>query len=78
MVAGACGARSRTLRLAVGLASPAASVRTCVAYGGMYITVVLAWLHWVDGVTLTRWDVAAAAIALMGMTVIALQPLTTP
>jgi small multidrug resistance family-3 protein len=40
----------------------------------MYIAVALAWLHWVDGVALTRWDVMGAAIALIGMAVIALQP----
>jgi small multidrug resistance family-3 protein len=28
----------------------------------------------VDGVTLTRWDLAGASIALIGMAVIALQP----
>ncbi|HMM72458.1 MAG TPA: YnfA family protein [Rhodocyclaceae bacterium] len=56
---------------------PTAAGRTYAAYGGMYITVALAWLYWVDGVTLTRWDVTGAAIALTGMAVIALQPATT-
>lgn len=40
----------------------------------MYIAVALAWLHWVDSVALTRWDVAGAAVALVGMAIIALQP----
>jgi hypothetical protein len=40
----------------------------------MYIAVALAWLHFVDGVALTRWDVAGAAVALTGMAIIALQP----
>ena len=40
----------------------------------MYIAVALLWLHLVDGVALTRWDLAGAAIALLGMAVIALQP----
>lgn len=53
---------------------PAAAGRTYAAYGGMYITVALLWLRFVDGVTLTRWDMAGAAIALTGMAVIALQP----
>lgn len=53
---------------------PSAAGRTYAAYGGMYIAVALAWLHWVDGVALTRWDVAGASIALIGMAVIALQP----
>ena len=40
----------------------------------MYIVVALAWLHFVDGVALTRRDVAGAAVALTGMAIIALQP----
>lgn len=53
---------------------PTAAGRTYAAYGGMYIAVALLWLHLVDGVALTRWDLAGAAIALAGMAVIALQP----
>lgn len=55
---------------------PTAAGRTYAAYGGMYIAVALVWLHVVDGVTLTRWDVAGASIALVGMAVIALHPAT--
>lgn len=53
---------------------PAAAGRTYAAYGGMYIVVALAWLAIVDGVALTRWDWAGAAVALAGMAIIALQP----
>ena len=53
---------------------PHAAGRTYAAYGGMYIAVALAWLYWVVGVALTRWDVAGAAVALVGMGIIALQP----
>lgn len=53
---------------------PTAAGRTYAAYGGMYIAVALAWLYFVDGIPLTRWDIAGAGIALIGMTVIALQP----
>ncbi len=53
---------------------PTAAGRTYAAYGGMYIAVALLWLRFVDGVALTRWDVTGAAIALVGMAVIALQP----
>ncbi len=53
---------------------PTAAGRTYAAYGGMYIAVALLWLRLVDGVALTRWDVAGASIALLGMAVIALQP----
>lgn len=53
---------------------PMAAGRTYAAYGGMYIVVALLWLRLVDGIALTRWDLAGAAIALVGMAVIALQP----
>jgi small multidrug resistance family-3 protein len=53
---------------------PAAAGRVYAAYGGMYIVVALAWLRLVDGVALTRWDYAGAALALAGMAVIGLQP----
>ena len=55
---------------------PSAAGRTYAAYGGMYIAAALVWLWLVDGVTLTRWDLAGASIALIGMAVIALQPET--
>ena len=55
---------------------PAAAGRTYAAYGGMYIAVALGWLYVVDGVALTRWDWAGAAVALAGMAIIALQPAT--
>lgn len=41
---------------------------------GLYIAVALAWLHRFDDVALTRWDIMGATIALIGMAVIALQP----
>lgn len=56
---------------------PTAAGRTYAAYGGMYIAVALLWLRFVDGVSLTRWDVLGAAIALVGMMVIAMQPSST-
>jgi len=55
---------------------PTAAGRTYAAYGGVYIAVALLWLRFVDGVTLTRWDMTGAGIALIGMAVIALQPST--
>lgn len=55
---------------------PTASGRTYAAYGGMYIVVALMWLRLVDGIALSRWDLAGAALALLGMAVIALQPLS--
>ena len=53
---------------------PTAAGRTYAAYGGMYITIALIWLYIVDGISLTRWDVAGAGLALTGMAVIMLQP----
>lgn len=53
---------------------PSAAGRTYAAYGGMYIAVALLWLRFVDGIELTRWDAAGAALALAGMAIIALQP----
>jgi small multidrug resistance family-3 protein len=53
---------------------PTAAGRTYAAYGGMYIAVALLWLRFVDGISLTRWDLAGATLALAGMAVIALQP----
>ena len=53
---------------------PTAAGRTYAAYGGMYIAVALLWLRFVDGISLSRWDLAGAALALTGMAVIALQP----
>lgn len=56
---------------------PSAAGRTYAAYGGMYIAVALAWLHFVDGLPLSRWDLTGAAVALCGMAIIALQPATS-
>ncbi|HPW29473.1 MAG TPA: YnfA family protein [Rhodoferax sp.] len=53
---------------------PAAAGRTYAAYGGMYIAVALVWLRVVDGIQLTRWDIAGAAIAMVGMAIIMMQP----
>lgn len=54
---------------------PGAAARTYAAYGGVYIAVALAWLSFVDGVPLTKWDILGAIVALTGMCIIALQPI---
>lgn len=54
---------------------PTAAGRTYAAYGGVYVATALVWLHVVDGVALSRWDIAGAAIVLVGMALIALQPM---
>ena len=55
---------------------PAAAGRTYAAYGGIYMAVALLWLRLVDGIALTRWDVAGACVALLGMAIIVVQPNT--
>ncbi len=49
---------------------PAAAGRVYAAYGGVYIAVALLWLWRVDGVSLSRWDLAGAAVSLIGMAII--------
>ncbi len=49
---------------------PTASGRVYAAYGGVYIAVALLWLWRVDGVPLTRWDLAGGTVALTGMGII--------
>lgn len=52
----------------------AASGRVYAAYGGVYIGTAIAWLWAVDGVRPSAWDVTGAAVALLGMGIIAFQP----
>lgn len=52
----------------------AAAGRVYAAYGGMYISVALAWLWAVDGVRPTAWDVAGVSLSLAGMGLIIYQP----
>jgi len=40
--------------------------RAYAAYGGVYIAASLVWLAVVEGVRPDRWDIAGAALALMG------------
>ena len=48
--------------------------RAYAAYGGVYISVALAWLWAVDGVRPTAWDVVGVSLSLLGMGVIIYQP----
>ena len=52
----------------------AAAGRVYAAYGGVYISIALAWLWAVDGVRPTPWDVAGVALSLAGMGLIIYQP----
>lgn len=53
---------------------PAASGRVYAAYGGVYVTVALIWLWWVDGVRPTMWDALGVAVTLVGMSIILFAP----
>jgi small multidrug resistance family-3 protein len=51
-----------------------AAGRTYAAYGGVYIVSSLLWLWAVENVRPDRWDVAGAAICLLGAAVILIGP----
>ena len=49
---------------------PTATGRVYAAYGGVYVSVAIAWLWLVDGVRPTPWDLTGSAVALAGMLII--------
>ena len=49
---------------------PTATGRVYAAYGGVYVSVAIAWLWLVDGVRPSAWDAAGVALCLAGMAVI--------
>ncbi|AZN99070.1 YnfA family protein [Mesorhizobium sp. M9A.F.Ca.ET.002.03.1.2] len=51
-----------------------AAGRAYAAYGGIYIGVSLGWLWLVEGVRPDRWDLAGAALCIVGASVILLVP----
>ena len=53
-----------------------AAGRVYAAYGGVYVTVAIAWLWWVEAVKPTRWDLLGAGLCLLGMAVIMFSPRT--
>jgi small multidrug resistance family-3 protein len=53
---------------------PAAAGRVYAAYGGMYVTIALAWLWLVEGIRPARWDYVGVGLCLAGMSVIMLAP----
>ncbi len=55
---------------------PNAAGRVYAAYGGIYVTIALAWLRVVDGVQPNRWDYLGIALCLAGMVVIMFAPRT--
>jgi small multidrug resistance family-3 protein len=56
------------------LVDTAAAGRAFAAYGGIYICASLAWLWSVEGVRPDRWDLAGAALCLLGAAVILFGP----
>lgn len=48
--------------------------RAYAAYGGIYITAALVWLWAAEGVRPDHWDLAGAALCLLGAGVILLAP----
>jgi small multidrug resistance family-3 protein len=53
---------------------PNAAGRVYAAYGGVYITVALAWLWAVDGIRPSAWDVVGVLVSLAGMGIIMFAP----
>jgi small multidrug resistance family-3 protein len=53
---------------------PDAAGRTYASYGGVYVTVAIAWLWLVNGQRPDRWDIAGSVITVVGMAVIAFAP----
>lgn len=51
---------------------PTAAGRVYAAYGGVYVTVAIAWLWAVDGVRPTAWDLTGSLVTLTGMSIIIL------
>ncbi|HTJ92745.1 MAG TPA: YnfA family protein [Pararobbsia sp.] len=51
-----------------------AAGRIYAAYGGVYIAVAILWLWAIDRVRPTAWDLGGAAVAVIGMSIIAFQP----
>jgi small multidrug resistance family-3 protein len=48
--------------------------RAYAAYGGVYVAAAVAWGWLIEGQSPDRWDLTGAAIALLGMSVIAFGP----
>jgi len=49
---------------------PTAAGRVYAAYGGVYVFTAMIWLWRVDAVRPTTWDLAGAALCLLGMAII--------
>ncbi|WP_437185052.1 YnfA family protein [Planctomicrobium sp. SH668] len=53
---------------------PTAAGRVYAAYGGIYVTIAIVWLWFVDGIRPTKWDLIGVSVCLAGMSVIMFAP----
>ncbi|MBZ9822515.1 YnfA family protein [Mesorhizobium sp. CA4] len=60
--------------LLLSLVETDAAGRADAAYGGIYIVASLGWLWLVEGARPDRWDLAGAALCIVGASVILLAP----
>jgi small multidrug resistance family-3 protein len=51
-----------------------AAGRTYAAYGGVYVSVAVLWMWWVEHTKPDRWDIVGVGLTLAGMAVIAFAP----
>lgn len=56
---------------------PTAAGRVYAAYGGVYVSMAIAWLWLVDGVRPQKYDFLGMALCLLGMAVIMFAPRTS-
>jgi small multidrug resistance family-3 protein len=56
------------------LVEAAAAGRAFAAYGGVYILASLAWMWAMEGLRPDRWDMAGAALCIVGAAVILFAP----
>jgi small multidrug resistance family-3 protein len=48
--------------------------RAYAAYGGVYVSVAVLWMWWIEGTRPDRWDALGVTLTLAGMAVIAFAP----
>lgn len=55
---------------------PTEAGRVYAAYGGIYVITALLWLNFVDGISLTKFDILGSVCVFIGFLIIILQPTT--
>ena len=51
---------------------PGAAARSYAAYGGVYVSVAILWLWFIEKQRPTRWDMVGVVVSLIGMSIIVL------